>query len=95
MRELKQMKLKFSRKGIITWGMIEFFMHMVKCGSKGITSWGGQWGTFLNSSPNFAILFCVCEFSLFEIFRDICRFLPYVGWVTIIMTEKPYIKVNF
>ncbi|KAH9576832.1 hypothetical protein CY35_01G184100 [Sphagnum magellanicum] len=30
-------------KGIITWGMIEFFMHMVKCGSKGITSWGGQW----------------------------------------------------
>jgi hypothetical protein len=29
------------------------------------------------------------------IFHDICRFLPYVGWVTIIMTEKPYIKVNF
>lgn len=22
-----------------------------------------------------------------------CRFLPYVGWVTIIMTEKPIIKV--
>jgi hypothetical protein len=24
-----------------------------------------------------------------------CRFLPYVGWVTIIMTEKPIIKVWF
>lgn len=24
----------------------------------------------------------------------VCRFLPYVGWVTIIMTEKPIIKVH-
>ncbi len=31
----------------------------------------------------------------FESFNDICRFLPYLGWVTIIMTEKPYIKVSF
>lgn len=23
----------------------------------------------------------------------LCRFLPYVGWVTIIMTDKPIIKV--
>ncbi len=60
----------FTVQGIITWGMIEFFMHMVKCGCKGITSWGGQWGTFLNYSPTFAILLCVCEFSLFEIFTS-------------------------
>lgn len=32
----------------------------------------------------------VLYFILFSLF---CRFLPYVGWVTIIMTEKPIIKV--
>lgn len=26
---------------------------------------------------------------------SLCRFLPYVGWLTIIMTEKPIIKVSF
>ena len=31
--------------------------------------------------------------SMIILLNVVCRFLPYVGWVTIIMTEKPIVKV--
>lgn len=43
--------------------------------------------TYYINFPSFVIFF--------PFFKINYRFLPYVGWVTIIMTEKPIIKVSF
>lgn len=44
---------------------------------------------------NGSLLFWKTWSSWSVIMPSLCRFLPYVGWATIIMTEKPIIKVWF
>jgi hypothetical protein len=43
----------FTVQVIITWGMIKVFMRMVRCGSKGITSWGISGVHFSTTPPTF------------------------------------------
>lgn len=78
----------------------EFYMRQVSNGFKGSISWVeplGKTNTF-----RFSIIFgshtIKSTSQLSTLFQDlkapfICRFLPYVGYVTIIMTENPIIKV--
>ncbi len=75
-------------------GMTDFCMHMGSFGFSNII----LWGELLGECPR--LWQHLCAFTLNEIYFAwsyvlLCEnsFLPYVGWVTIIMTEKPIIKV--
>lgn len=83
-------------QGIITMGMIGFYMLKVSFGFSGIISWEELLGENLLS--HWIHLFLPFKGMDGYIYANACvvffRFLPYVGWVTIIMTEKPIIKVR-
>lgn len=79
-------------------------MLMGSCGFSGITLWEELLGKAFvydlfeccaRVSCFRSLLFSVLRFLfLIVLTLIVCRFLPYVGWVTIIMTEKPIIKVR-
>lgn len=77
-------------------GMTGFCMLKAKCGCKDIILWEELLGKlnlklFVYSIPNTKTMYRVKQNTCITFFR----FLPYVGWVTIIMTEQPIIKVCF
>lgn len=49
--------------------------------------------TRFNVRENNTLFSVYPRFFLAEFCFPYCRFLPYVGWITIIMTEKPIVKV--
>jgi hypothetical protein len=76
----------------ITLGMTDYYMHMGSFGSSNITLWDVPWGEFTLYSTHLS--FCPLGNSSADLmFSNDNSYLPYVGWVTIIMTEKPFIKV--
>jgi hypothetical protein len=74
----------------IILGMTDYYMHMGSFGSSNITLWDVLWGEFILYSTHLS--FCPLG-SADLMFSNDNSYLPYVGWITIIMTEKPFIKV--
>jgi len=77
----------------ITLGMTDYYMHMDSFGSSSTTLWGELWGEFNLYSMHLSLCSLKKLLSWPSSFYNANSYLPYVGWVTIIMTEKPFIKV--
>lgn len=75
------------------WLLVIYTCMCVKYSIAMFTSWVG-----ILKKRNTSLclkIYIISHRIAYSLHSPFFRFLPYVGWVTIIMTEKPIIKVRF